>query len=343
METAGERRRCGNVSRTPASILILLAVLVLLLWLAPEVPLLGFAGVLIAVALRAAALPIAARTSLGEAGSVLLVCVVVAGLIAIAGWAAVDPLTAQVKQLATELPRSLDALRTRLQDLPGGERLLGQVQSEQVVSTATGAVASAATGTLGVMGNVLVVVLVGIYLAVRPEGYLAGLTALIAPDARAATRETLEECTQVLRGFLLGQGFAMVVSGTATWIGLWLVGLNLAGVLAVITAVLGFMPVIGPVIAAVPAVLLALAQDPWMALQVIAVFVVVQNIEGNILTPMVQDRAANIPPALLLLAQSLMGALFGLLGLALAAPALCVAQVVVRRGYVQGWLEQRPS
>ena len=116
----------------------------------------------------------------------------------------------------------------------------------------------------------------------------------------------------------------------------------LAGLLATIIAVLNFIPVIGPVIGGVPAVLLALTEGPVFALWVVGLIVLVQVVEGNFLTPMVQSRTADLPPALLLLVQLLTGALFGLLGLALAAPLSAVGLVLVRRGYVEGWLGREP-
>jgi predicted PurR-regulated permease PerM len=143
-----------------------------------------------------------------------------------------------------------------------------------------------------------------------------------------------------LRGWLLGQGFAMVFTGTLITLGLTLLGVPLAGVLGAIAAVLNFVPYLGPLIAAVPAMLLAMTQQPTLALWVALLFLAVQSVEGNVLTPMVQARTADLPPVLLLLTQVLMGALFGLLGVALAAPLAAVGQVLVRRAYVEGWLRR---
>jgi len=142
----------------------------------------------------------------------------------------------------------------------------------------------------------------------------------------------------VLRGWLAGQAFAMVVSGSLIFAGLTALGIPLAGVLAVLAALLNFIPNIGPVIAATPAILLAATISPWMPLWVALVFFASQFIEGNILTPMVQARMADLPPAALLLAQVLMAGAFGLLGVALAAPLAAVVSVLVRRIYAEGWL-----
>ena len=146
------------------------------------------------------------------------------------------------------------------------------------------------------------------------------------------------EAGHSLRGWLIGQSIGMAVAGTLTWLGLWALGVPLAGLLGTIVGLLNFIPVLGPLIGAVPAVLLALTESPTKALWVIGLVLAVQNAEGNFLTPMVQSRTADIPPALLLLVQVLAGGLFGLLGIALAAPLTALGLCWRKRGYVEGWL-----
>jgi predicted PurR-regulated permease PerM len=328
------------MTRAQASVLVLLGLLLALLWLAPEVPLLGFAALLLAIALRAPAEWVAAHTGMRRRVAVLVLLGVILAGLAWGAWTAWDPLVDQANQLLIDLPRGLAALRDQLEHTRLGAWLVERLRPAEMVDGqgAISQAAAAASGTLSVLGNAALVALIAVYMAVRPRGYLGGLGSLFHPSLDGPVRDILAECGHVLRGFLLGQGFAMMVSGTLTWIGLLLLGVPLAGVLAVITAILGFIPVLGPVIAAVPAMLLALTQSPTMALYVALLFFAVQFIEGNILTPNVQAAAADLPPALLLLMQVLMGALFGLLGVALAAPAAAVGLMLVRRAYVEGWL-----
>ncbi|MBL6078559.1 AI-2E family transporter [Belnapia sp. T18] len=332
------------MTRSQASVLILLGLLLMLFWLAPEVPLLGFAAVLLALALHAGGEPLARKAGLPGWAGVLIVAVLVMAAIGLAGWAAAGPLTEQARELGQQLPKSLETLRGRLADTGWGDWLLHQADPGRIFGSggaenAAAAAASAASTTLGGLGNVVLVVLLGLYLAVQPEGYVRGLRHLFAPQLDEPVRETLAEAGHTLRGWLLGQAFAMVVAGTLTWLGLMLLGVPLAGLLATIVAVLNFIPVIGPLIAAVPAMLLALTQDPLLPFWVLGVIVLVQTIEGNFLTPMVQSRTADLPPALLLVTQVLTGALFGLLGVALAAPLSALGLVVVRKAYVEGWLD----
>ncbi|WP_230168749.1 AI-2E family transporter [Roseomonas sp. CECT 9278] len=331
------------MTRIQASVLVLVALAAMLFVLFPGVPLLGFAGLLLAVALSVPAQMVMRLTGCPRWVAVLGVVAALLGLAALAGLAAAAPLAEQAAALAEALPRSLAALRDQLAGDAALDWLVDRLAPSGAPDLDAGMAATAAGATLGWIGNAVLVALVGVYLAVAPHDYAAGLRALLHPAIEREAAETLMECGQVLRGWLLGQGFAMLVTGLCTWVGLLLLGVPMAGVLAVIAALLGFIPNIGPVIAAVPAMLLAATVSPWLALWVALLFLAVQFIEGNILTPLVQQQVADLPPAALLLAQVLMGTAFGLLGVALAAPLAAVGAVIIRRTYAEGWLGRPPA
>jgi len=331
------------MSRAQTSILILAALLLALFVFAPQVPLLGFAGLLLAAALSVPAGHVMRWTGWPRWSAVLVVILAILGLAVAAGTLAAGPLSDQARQLAEDLPRSLQTMRDRLTETSWGGWLSEHMALPDGDATqGVGLAATAASTTMGWLGNAAVILLVGIYLAMHPKPYVGGLRALLHPSMDGAAADTLEECGAVLRGWLTGQAFAMIVSGTLTWIGLLVLGVPLAGVLAVLAALLGFIPNIGPVIAAVPAMLLAATISPWLALWVALLFLTVQFIEGNILTPLVQAEMADLPPAALVLAQVFMAAFFGLLGVALAAPLAAVGAVLVRRIYSEGWLGREP-
>ncbi|TCZ63673.1 AI-2E family transporter [Roseicella aquatilis] len=336
------------MTRAQGSVLVLFGLLLLLFWLVPEVPLLGFAAVLLALALRAGGEPLARRTGLPDWAAVLLVTACAFGAILVVAWGASGSLAEQVTQLVQALPKGLESLRDRLAGTAWGDWLLRQAAPGRLVGVGGGAenaavaAARAASSTLGGLGNLVLVVLVALYLAVKPDTYLSGLRSLFDPRLDGRVQETLAEAGHTLRGWLLGQAFAMVVAGTLTALGLWALGVPLPFLLGGIVGLLNFIPVLGPVIGGIPAVLLAMTQEPMLGLWVAGLILLVQNIEGNFLTPMVQQRTADLPPALLLIVQVLTGALFGLLGIALAAPLSALGVVLVRRAYVEGWLEREP-
>jgi predicted PurR-regulated permease PerM len=142
------------------------------------------------------------------------------------------------------------------------------------------------------------------------------------------------ESERALRLWLKGQAIAMVVVGLLTGLGLWALGMPSALTLGLLAGVLEFIPFAGPIIAAVPAILLALAVSPELALWVTLLYVAIQQFEGNLLTPLVQQYAVDLPGAVLLFSLIGFGTLFGTLGVILAAPLAVVTMVLVKRLYV---------
>ncbi|MFC3128985.1 AI-2E family transporter [Coralloluteibacterium stylophorae] len=152
---------------------------------------------------------------------------------------------------------------------------------------------------------------------------------------RAPAAEALADSGRALRLWLGGQAVAMLAVGVLTGLGLWALGVPAALGLAIIATLLDFVPLVGPIAAAVPAILLALTVDPRTGLLTTLLYLVVQQIEGNLLQPLVQQRAVELPPALLLFALIGAGLLFGVLGVLLAAPLTVVIFVLVKRLYVR--------
>ena len=127
----------------------------------------------------------------------------------------------------------------------------------------------------------------------------------------------------------------MAAVGVLSYVGLLILGVPLALGLAVLTALLEFVPYIGPVLAAVPVILMALTESPATALYAVLLYVAIQLVESNVISPVVQQRAVFLPPALTILFQALMGVLFGLLGILLATPIAAASLVAVQRLYVR--------
>ncbi|WP_376094689.1 AI-2E family transporter [Roseomonas sp. CCTCC AB2023176] len=331
------------MQRSTLTLLTLLGAFALLIWLAPVAVLTGFGGILTAVALRSLALPIARRTPLNEATSVLAVSLLILLLAAAGVWLAAEALMEEARQFAQRLPEAWQAASTRLRDLPGGAWIIEQIPSAGELGDAAGGAARTAlaglSGALGGLGTFVLILLLGVYLAADPATYRRGLLRLLAPSLRLRAARTLYATADTLRGWLLGQAFAMMVTGMLTFLGLWLLGVPLAGLLAVLSALFGFVPYVGPIVGGVPAVLIALGQDPSLVPWVVGLVLLVQNVEGNILTPLVQQRSADIPPALLLGAQLLFGGGLGILGVVLAAPVAAALVTAVRVGYVEAWVE----
>lgn len=181
----------------------------------------------------------------------------------------------------------------------------------------------------------LVIVVSGIYLAAQPRMYVNGLL-MLAPHARRPRyREVLGKLAFTLRWWMIGQLVPMAAIGVLTALGLKIIGVDLWLILGLLAALLNFIPNFGPLISGAPAFLLALAESPTKAMWVVVLYIVAQSLEGYVLTPLVQRRAVELPPALLILFQVLAGLLLGAIGVVLAAPLLAVVVVAVKMLYVE--------
>jgi predicted PurR-regulated permease PerM len=189
--------------------------------------------------------------------------------------------------------------------------------------------------TLSAVAHALALVMLGIYFAVDPFWYRRGTLRLVPPAYRGRVGSTLSAAAEALRKWLGGVVVAMLVVGCLTGLGLWALGVQFAFTLAVIAAALEFVPFLGPIVAAIPAVLVGFGESPTTALYVALLYLAIQQIEGYLLTPLVQRWAVSLPPALAVLAVLAFGVLFGLPGVLFAVPLLVVAIVVVRKLYIE--------
>ncbi len=337
------------MQRGALSLLVLAAALLLMLWLVPDVPLLIFSGVLLAVFLRGGGDLIGARLGLPAPARVLLfvLLLVLVGV----GFAllAAAPLAEQLNQLWQKVPRVAEQLTQRISAYGWGQELLRKLRPENISLPSGGGSGAfmAISGTFGALGNIVLLLFIGLYLAMDPGLYRRGIEWLLAPSLRPKARAVFEEAGQTLRGWLGAQLISMASVGLLMGLGFWLLGLPLAPLLGLIAALLAFIPNIGPVIAAVPAVLLGLESGLSGALAVLGVYLVVQTAESYLITPYVQRRSVDLPPVLTIIIQVAMGTLYGIMGLALATPLAALGLMLVRRLYVEDYLaaearEERP-
>jgi predicted PurR-regulated permease PerM len=320
------------------SLLVLCLVAVLVLVAAPDVLLVIFAGLLFGVFFSGGGEWLARRIGIGRGWGIGLFLLLV--LLALAGaFLAFAPAAAdQFERLAQEVPAALQRLRERLEQHAWGDELLRHATPRALLSGGEGTAVTAVAATFGILGNFVVMLFIGLYLSLDTRIYRRGLVWLLAPSLRASGEDVLDKAGATLRSWLVAQLMAMTVVGVLTWLGLWLVGVPLAPILGLIAALLAFIPNIGPIIAAVPAVLLGFSEGATTALLVLGVYIVVQTLESYAITPLIQQERVSLPPALILSTQLLMGVLFGILGLALATPLAALGLTLVRETYVRRYL-----
>ena len=196
-----------------------------------------------------------------------------------------------------------------------------------MVSRATSAVSS----TVHFFAALILMVCVAMYTASNPTIYLNGFIKLIPANRRAQVAGALHAVGNALRWWLLGQVISMAVVGSLTTIGLWMLGVPLPVTLGFLTALLNFIPNFGAILSAGLAASLALTKGPDVALYTLVLFVFIQGFEAYVLTPLIQQRAVSLPPALTITVQALLGVAVGAVGIALAAPATVVGLVLVKR------------
>ena len=330
--------------------LVMAAVAVFALLLRIHVVWLGllvFAGILVAVLLRALASLVSHYTGLGHGWSMAIVLGTLLGLTALALWLLAPALAREFTQLAQQMPQAVTKLKSYLSQFRWGQYVLTRAPSSDKLLTGVsgggGSLFEQATGIVGsmmdVIVHVIVVFFVGVFVASTPAVYLEGAVRMFPHRRRKRVREVLETVGYTLRWWLIGQGITMVVIGTATTIGLYLLKVPLALPLGILAGLFNFVPNFGPLVSLIPASLLALTVSPEKAVQVVILYLVLQTIEGYILTPMVQRKAVLLPEAMTLVMQVLLGWLVGALGVGLAAPVAAATLVVVKMLYVEDVLD----
>lgn len=332
---------------TASFIALLLLALFLLVGYAANFFFLVFGGITFAVVISALAHFVRGKTPLSYGASVAVVLLLLAVLIAGTIWALAPSVSEQASQLADSLPSSVAELKRSLGQSRWGQRLLEGIPEEPgKLLSGSGAgkgiftqVTGVVSGTLGVLVNVLIVVITGIYLAFDPGTYRRGFARLFNPVYRARLLGVMDECYDTLKNWFISRSITMVVVGVTTGAGLALLGVPFAVVLAIIAGVLNFIPNLGPYLALAPALLVAFPQGGTTALYVVILYQGIQSLEGYVLTPLLDKKFVSMPPALLLFGQVLLGILAGLAGVLFASPLIAVLSVIVRELYVKDRLE----
>ena len=331
------------------AIVMLTIILVWTLTYIFDVVLLLFAGILLAIFLRGLADLSRRYTHLSEGLSVLLISLI---LVAILGGviALLAPSVAEeVRHLRTELPKSAQQASAYISQFGWGRTIIEQLPSTNEViekidaSTLLTRVGGYFSSTVGAIGNFFITILIAIYLAIEPRFYANGISKLFPKSMRPRTYEILAEMGDTLSWWLIGKSASMLFIGVLTWIGLYILGVPLSLTLGLIAGLLSFIPNFGPIFSAVPAILLGFIDSPIKALYVLILFVVVQIIESNVVTPMIERRTVELPPALTIVAQLALGILIGGLGLVLATPLLVVVMVLVQMVYIQDILGDKDT
>lgn len=316
--------------------------LALVAWQLLDLIMLAFGAVIVATALMGLASMLERHARLPAKMSVVTALLLVVFMIAALALLVGDPLAEQFEVLRQRLPAAVDAVTKWLNSYRIGVAALQHIEEARSNEASSWAirVAGAAGSTFGALGGAALMLVMGLYLAVAPRVYRDGLVRLMPVSLRERVGEALDACGNALSRWLLGQSISMLFVGATTAIGLWLLDVPLALSVGVLSGLLAFIPFFGAIAGGLLAVLLGFMQGPETALYVLILAMVIQQVEGNVLMPLVERWAVGLPPVLGIAATVMFGALFGLLGALLAAPAMIVLMVLVQRLYVKGVLEE---
>ena len=330
--------------------LVLLTLLLLtLLYFTFDVILLIFAAALLAIFLRGLADILGRFIKLSEGWLVFIVSILLIAILAGAITLLAPDVADQMRHLREELPKSAQAAAAYISQFGWGRALLEQLPSIDDVrqnvspSLLVTRVGGFFSTTVGAIGNIFIVALLAIYLASEPRFYVRGFIKLVPKPHRHRATQVIAAIGETLRWWLIGKAGSMIFIGVITWIGLSIIGVPLALTLGLIAGLLSFIPNFGPIISALPALLLAFIESPITAVYVLGLYVGVQLIESNIVTPLIERETVELPPALTIIFQLALAVLVGGLGLVLATPLLAVIMVIVQMVYVQDVLGDRDA
>jgi putative permease len=265
------------------------------------------------------------------------------GGMAAALWFGVPPLLDQGQQLWRDAPELWDGLRRRaMAFLSSRPELAAQIPDANELVRRLSPVATRLVGQLGrytaslltVLGSSLLLVVLVVYSLASPQPLIAGLLGAVPERHRHRAEHILSLTLTRLKSWAMGSLLLGLIVGTACWIGLHFLGVPFALVFGVIAGIGELLPNLGPVISAVPPMLVALSVDPMLAVWVALLFLVVQQLENNLIVPLVMSRTLDLHPLSVTFMVLTMGTMFGVVGAIIAVPAAVVIKTLYQELYL---------
>jgi predicted PurR-regulated permease PerM len=323
--------------------LLATCVALFLVWQTVSSLLVVFAGVLFAAFLDAAARAVALVLPLSRTWRLILVLLLLTVLMGFGLVWGVAKLPEQTRLLLNVMDTQLDVLQGHL--VRYGVDLLGPEWGRdftQWLFSDQGRFLSHARFVLGgastLLTGVLVVVFLGILFAFDPASYRDSIVLLVKRSYRARMQAVMDEMGRVLRLWFVGQLVRITLMTVCVWIALYLIGLPGPFVLGLQAGLSNFIPYLGPIVAAIPVALVAMPLGGSLLIWAVVIYTIIQSIEGYVIGPLIQRHAVETPAAWTLVAIVILGALFGVMGIALAMPLVAIGRVAIIRFYVEDYL-----
>ncbi len=329
--------------------LLAFIVSVYILWEIRQVVLLIFAAVVLANALNILVKRFH-QSGMKRAFAVLLAIFLLIAVFVGFFLVIVPPFASQFQELSELVPKGIqrfsswfEILQTRISPqlkeyIPDVDQLIQQLQP--LANRLLGRGFTFFSSSLGFLGQFLLVLILTLMLLADPTPYRKSFVRLFPSFYRHRVEDILDQCKVALRGWLIGILFNMFVIASLSFVGLLILRVPLALAQAALAGILTFIPNIGPALSVIPPIAIALLETPWKALAVLILYVLIQQVESNLLTPYVMAQQVSLLPAVTLLAQVFFATFFGFLGLLLALPLTVVAQVWLKEVVIKDILDQ---
>ena len=304
-----------------------------------------FLGILLAESIR----PIANKLQtwkIPRGVAVMIVYLLLALALTGVGLLIVPPLVVQVRGFDELTPILLDRVEAELPRLYEVSVELGFDEDQlrdlgtnltTAMTQLVGTLVAVPFQVIGFLFGVVSVLVIGFFWMSATERLNGSVIALLPPKSAASVRSLASELSQRAGGWVRGQVILMVFVGTVTFVGLFVLKIPYPVALATWASLMEIIPIIGPFLGAIPAIIVALTISPWLALATAILYVVIQQLENNILVPKIMERAVGLHPILVMLGVLAGGVLYGILGIVIAVPLVAAMQVLVMRLFVP-WL-----
>jgi predicted PurR-regulated permease PerM len=312
-----------------------------LIWYLFGVILMAFGAIVFAMLLRLGAQPLRHWLSLPEPVALFLSSVVVFAAIGGTIYLFDTHFSGEFQDVVRRAGDATTFIETRLRGMAFGKFLLDQIHGAQF--SITGVLSGVLSASTSMIEGVIIMVISGVYLAAQPDVYRRGLIWLFPPSKHARAAEIVDEIGEALRLWLIGQLAEMILIGALSTFAVWLIGVPSPLALGAIAAVGEFIPYVGPLFSAIPAILVALTKSPEAALWTFIAYLVIHQIEGQLVSPLVQRHMVAIPPAVMLLGIAAITYLFGLIAIIFAAPLAVVIFAAVNLIYVRDTLGEKTA
>lgn len=316
----------------------IVVLIIAILWILKEtfsVLLLALAGILIAIYFHGISRWIGTKTKLPPPWCMAIAVTVTVLILAAVIYFSGAKIQSQIAQLTETLPGMVTDVKAALGKSYIGQKILQSASGNDAAGKTTAFLQTFFRSTFGILGDLYIVIFLGIFFTISPGLYIKGFLKLFPEKARPATEHILDRVGSSLRRWLEVKIFSMFEVTVFTLIGLSLLDVPMAFALAVIAGLFNFVPNLGPLIAMIPAVLVGLTQGVNTALIIVVMYTGIQILDGSIIVPALQQKLMRIPPAILIMAQLFMGILVGGWGLLLASPVLIIVMIVIDETYIK--------